>query len=210
METELILSFLGASILLTFMPGPDNIFVLTESLTKGSRNGIIISLGLCSGILIHTIAAATGISIIIRESALVFSVIKYLGAGYLFYLAFVAYKEKRYHIDLNPDNDNVDKSFSKLFRKGFLMNVLNPKVALFFMAFLPQFISPNGFNVTYQLLILGFIFMIQAILIFSIISILSGRLSIYINNAKFWKIAKWSKIAVLSILGLTLTLSESI
>ena len=78
MELNLVLSFLGASILLTIMPGPDNIFVLTESLTKGQRNGIGISLGLVSGILIHTLAAATGVSIIIQQSAMAFSIIKYL------------------------------------------------------------------------------------------------------------------------------------
>ena len=89
MQIELILSFLLASVLLTFMPGPDNIFVLTESITKGQKNGIAISIGLCSGVLIHTLAAATGLSIVIQKSALAFSIIKYLGAAYLFYLAYI-------------------------------------------------------------------------------------------------------------------------
>jgi threonine/homoserine/homoserine lactone efflux protein len=88
-----------------------------------------------------------------------------------------------------------------------LMNVLNPKVSLFFIAFLPQFISQDGINITYQMIILGLIFMAQALVIFSLISILASRLTEYMNSAKFWKITKWSKVGVLSILGLTLALS---
>ncbi|NOQ24992.1 MAG: LysE family transporter [Bacteroidales bacterium] len=208
MELELVLSFLGASIILTFMPGPDNIFVLTESLTKGQRNGIAISTGLVSGILIHTLAAATGLSIIIQKSAIAFSIIKYLGAGYLFYLAVAAVKDKKPLIDLKMKNGDSKIGFLKLIRKGFLMNVLNPKVSLFFIAFLPQFISTKGFNATHQMIILGIIFMIQSFIIFSVISLLSSRFSGYLNNYKFWKITKWSKISVLSMLGLFLALSK--
>ncbi len=168
MELEIILSFLGAAILLTIMPGPDNIFVLTESVTKGQRNGIAISIGLCIGVLIHTMAAATGVSIIIQKSALAFSIVKYLGAAYLFYLAYLSYKEKRpiVHIESSQSKNNI--SFFKLVRKGLLMNVLNPKVALFFMALLPQFVVVGGFSVTFQMIILGSIFMIQALIIFRI------------------------------------------
>ena len=95
MTLETIISFLSASIILTIMPGPDNIFVLTESLTSGRRTGIAISLGLASGVLIHTLAAATGLSIIIRQSAVAFSVIKYIGAAYLFFLAYKAIRDKQ-------------------------------------------------------------------------------------------------------------------
>jgi len=208
MEIELLLSFIGASILLTLMPGPDNIFVLTESLTKGHRNGIAISTGLASGILIHTLAAATGLSIIIQKSAIAFSIIKYLGSCYLLYLAFKAIKDKRLLIDLAMKNGEKTKNFRQLMRTGFFMNVLNPKVSLFFIAFLPQFISRSGFNITFQMIILGMIFMIQALLIFSMISFLSGRLSDYLNSAKFWKITKLAKVSVLSILGITLAFSK--
>ena len=208
MQTTLILSFLGASILLTLMPGPDNIFVLTESLTKGHRNGIAISLGLGFGVLIHTLAAATGLSLIIQKSAIAFTVIKYLGAAYLFYLAYQSYKEGKPVLDLKSEGNNRKDSFFYLIRKGFLMNVLNPKVSLFFIAFLPQFISPNGFNITLQMVILGLIFMVQAILIFCMVAVLSGRLSSYVNSPGFWNITRWSKISVLSILGITLALSE--
>ncbi len=138
MEIGLILSFLGASVVLSLMPGPDNIFVLTESLTKGQRNGIAISFGLGLGVLIHTLAAATGLSIIVQKSAIAFSVIKYLGAIYLLYLAFRAFKEKKAELNFKSENNEKPKTLPYLVKKGFLMNVLNPKVSLFFIAFLPQ------------------------------------------------------------------------
>lgn len=206
METELLISFIGASILLILMPGPDNIFVLTESLTKGKKTGVSISVGLASGILIHTIAAATGLSIIIQKSALAFSIIKYFGAAYLLYLALKSSKEKQPTFDFS--NTDSEKSFFHLFRKGLLMNVLNPKVALFFIAFFPQFVSNNGINIILQMLILGGIFMVLTFSIFSTIASLSGKLSSYLNSSKFWKITKWSKVSVLSILGLTLAIAK--
>lgn len=203
-----MLSFLVASILLALMPGPDNIFVLTESLTKGHKNGIAISIGLSLGVLVHTFAAATGLSIIIQNSALAFSVVKYLGAVYLFYLAFGAIKEAQVVLNLSVEKVKEKIQFFSLIRKGFLMNVLNPKVSLFFIAFLPQFVSNDGFHVTLQMIILGFIFMLQAVIIFSLIAILSGNLTQYINSPKFWKITKWSKVFVLIVLGLSLLFAE--
>ena len=208
MELGLILPFIGASIILSLMPGPDNIFVLTESLTKGQRNGIAISAGLSLGVLLHTIAAATGLSIIIQESAFAFSMLKYFGAVYLFYLAYNALIEKKPIINLNVASIEKDSQALLLIKKGFLMNILNPKVSLFFIAFLPQFTTVGGINITVQMIILGLIFMVQSFLVFSLISMLSSRLTKYINNPKFWKITKWSKISVLLILGLTLALSK--
>lgn len=207
MELNLVLSFFGASLLLIIMPGPDNIFVLTESLTNGHRNGIAISLGLVSGILIHTIAAATGVSIIIQQSAMAFSTIKYFGAAYLFYLAYQAMKDKKSNVEVGA-KEKSEKSFFQLVRTGFLMNVLNPKVSLFFIALLPQFVSKSEMNVTLQMIILGLIFMVQALIFFYLLSILSGKFSKYLNNAKFWKYTKWTKVGVLSLLGLTLLLAR--
>ncbi|MCG8412343.1 MAG: LysE family translocator [Bacteroidales bacterium] len=208
MELQLILSFFGASILLSLMPGPDNIFVLTESLTKGYKNGIAISLGLVFGIMIHTLAATTGISIIIQKSAMAFSIIKYFGAAYLFYLAIKAIKEKRPEISFEDSKAENKVNMGKLIRKGFLMNVLNPKVSLFFIAFLPQFITPDGYNVSLQMILLGILFMLQALLVFGGIAILSGKLTPYLNSSRFWKITKWSKVGVLAILGITLAFAK--
>jgi len=208
MQIELILSFLAASIILSLMPGPDNIYVLTESITKGSKNGISISFGLGLGVLIHTTAAATGLSLIIMKSATVFTIIKYLGAVYMFYLAYKSIGEKRVNIDISNKEDDTNFNVFQLVRKGFLMNILNPKVSLFFIAFLPQFVSADGYSVAIQMITLGVIFMIQAIIMFSAIAILSSRLTKYVNDSKFWNITKWSKVGVLSILGLSLILSD--
>ncbi|PIF04825.1 MAG: hypothetical protein CSA86_00395 [Arcobacter sp.] len=208
MEAELLISFLGASILLALMPGSDNIFVLIQSLTKGQRDGIAISFGLSCGVLVHTTLAATGLSIFIKNSDIAFSIIKYLGSAYLFYLAFQASKEKPITVNLKGDNSQKDELFF-LIRKGFLMNVLNPKVSLFFIAFLPQFITPNGFDIMLQMLILGLIFMIQSFVVFSFIAIVSGKLTKYLNNSHFWNISKYSKILILSILATMLLLSQN-
>ncbi|OWK68826.1 LysE family translocator [Pedobacter sp. AJM] len=208
MELNLLLSFLVASMLLTILPGPDNIFVLTESLTKGKRNGQATAMGLSLGVLVHTIAAATGLSLIIQQSTVAFSVIKYAGAAYLFYLAYKAIIEKHAYINLDTDQEKKDAKFSTLVAKGFYMNVLNPKVALFFIAFLPQFVSKNGFDLPVQMIILGLVFMLQSMLIFSVISLLSSKLTRHVNSPKVWKITKWSKVSVLSILGLILALSK--
>lgn len=204
MELELILSFLGASIMLTVMPGPDIIYVLTESLTRGQKNGIALSLGLVSGVFVHTLAAAAGISIIIQQSAVAFSVIKYIGAAYLFYLAFMATKEKKANVNLADSKSPALENKYRLVRKGFLMNVTNPKVALFFIALLPQFVAANGFNISLQMIILGLIFALQALIIFTMVAMLSGRLTKYLIESKFWKITKWTKVCVLATLGLAL------
>lgn len=206
MELNLVLSFLTASFLLALMPGPDNIFVLTESITKGKRNGIAISIGLCSGVIIHTLAAATGLSLIIQNSAIAFQIIKYLGAAYLLYLAFLTLKEKKSEITFSKEKGEFN--FWKLVRQGFLMNVLNPKVSLFFIAFLPQFVSTNGFNITLQMIILGVIFMAISLFTFVMISIMSGQLSSYLNNDKFWKYTKYGKALVLGFLGIALAFSK--
>lgn len=208
MELHLALSFLGASILLSLMPGPDNIFVLTESLTKGHKNGIAISIGLSLGVLIHTLATATGLSLIIQKSALAFSVVKYLGALYLFYLAYKATKDNQSDVKIELNQTPQNNSISALIKKGLFMNVLNPKVALFFIAFLPQFVSKTGYNITLQMIFLGIIFMLQAFVIFSLIAILSARLTPYLHNQRFWKITKWSRVGVLGSLGLVLMLSK--
>ncbi|MFK8103818.1 MAG: LysE family translocator [Saprospiraceae bacterium] len=208
MDLQLVFSFIWAATLLAFMPGPDNIMVLTESITKGKRNGVALSVGLSSGVLIHTMAAATGLSLILQSSSLAFQVVKYLGAAYLFYLAYQSWKEQPQYTQL--DQQQVDDyNFWKLIQKGFLMNVLNPKVSLFFIAFLPVFVSTSGFSPTIQLLVLGFLFMIVSLVVFVFIAQLSGQLSPYLNNPKFWKITKWGKTLVLSGLGVLLALSKN-
>ena len=203
MELNLILSFLGAAVLLTLMPGPDNIFVLTQSITRGAKTGILISIGLVSGVWVHTAIAATGLSVLLRQSELVYSLILYLGAAYLFYLAFQATKEEPVETGSAETLSKTTKGFN-LVRTGFFMNVLNPKVTLFFVAFLPQFITQNGWSLAKQFGVLGLLFIVQAFIIFSLISVLAGQLTDYFNSPKFWQITKWSKVVILALLGVFL------
>lgn len=209
MSLTVIISFVIASILLSLIPGPDNIFVLTESITKGKRNGIIISLGLVSGVVIHTLLIVFGLAIFIKKYESIFIFIKIFGALYLLSLAYQSYTEKT----LQKPNKKIVKQkikwkepFLSLFKKGLLMNVLNPKVALFFIAFLPQFITKNGFYYEIQILILGAIFILQAFIIFSGIAILADKLSKHLTSPIFWKNVKWIKTAVLVGLAIFLFL----
>ena len=203
MDIELLISFLLASITLSLMPGPDNVFVLTESITKGKRNGIIISAGLASGIIIHTVVIATGLSVLIQQSPSIFNGIKIFGAIYLLYLAYLTYKEETSTVSIaNQNNAIVEKEkWSTLYKKGFIMNVLNPKVTLFFIAFLPQFVSKNRLPFSVQIFFLGIIFMLQAFLVFSIIAIIAEKLRQYLNSSVFWKKVKWVKMTILILLA---------
>lgn len=206
MDVALTLSFLFAAVLLTLMPGPDNIYVLTESISKGAKNGILISVGLITGVLVHTFLAAFGLSIIFKQSDWAYNGLCILGAAYLFYLAFGASKEKPLPLELRTEADTKDTL--ALIQKGFFMNVLNPKVSLFFVALLPQFVSNKAvFPLWTQMIVLGIIFMAQGLTIFSLISLLAGSLSKYLQKPSFWNITKWLKILVLVGIAVGLLIS---
>ena len=207
MDYSLLLSFITASFLLAIMPGPDNILVMTESLTKNAKNGIALALGMNSGILIHTLAAATGISLILQQSTMAYTIIKVMGAIYLLYLAYKEYHSETIPLDLaRAKIDTASTSYIELFKNGFIMNVLNPKVSLFFIALLPQFLSKDGWSTMIQMCILGAIFMIIGAITFSSLAILAGSLKKYVQSSRFWKIMKWSKIAVLVVISSSLFL----
>ncbi|MBD2864559.1 LysE family translocator [Paenibacillus oceani] len=173
MELLTALSFLGVAVLLTLMPGPDNLFVVAQSLSKGSKAGIATALGLCSGLIVHITAATLGISTLIYQSAVAFAVVKYAGAAYLLYLAWKSFREKEADLTLAADRRPAD--YKAMYKKGIVMNVLNPKVSLFFLALLPQFVTSSSGSVAVQMLILGTIFLVQALLIFIGISVFSEK-----------------------------------
>jgi len=176
MTVSTLLYFLGASIALTLAPGPDNIFVITQGITLGRKPAIVTALGMCSGISVHTTAAALGISAMFYSSVLAFNLVKYAGAFYLLYLACMTLKHRSSLRLAAADN----RGLAALFKRGFIMNVLNPKVALFFLAFLPQFVSAGSGSMPLQMLFFGFLFMLQAIIIFSLIGYFSGGIGSYI------------------------------
>lgn len=197
------ISFCIASFLMALMPGPDNIYVLTESLSKGARNGLWIAFGLNSGVVVHTLLAASGLSLILKESELAFQLLSYSGAAYLFYLAFQAAKEK-IEVDLKSSNTTNSDSSIYLYRKGVLMNLLNPKVSLFFIAFLPQFINQSAESLILQALLLGLTFLVIGFITFGSIAIGASQLRRFFLNQKFVMGMKWLKVIVLIVLGVFL------
>jgi len=205
MATTTLIYFLGTSVALTLAPGPDNIFVLTQGIARGRKPAIITALGMCSGISVHTAAAAFGISAVFYSSVIAFNVVKYAGALYLLYLAYRSLKEcSTVKLTAADDRDAV-----ALFKRGFIMNVLNPKVAMFFLAFLPQFVTPNTNHFALQMLLLGFIFMVQAIVIFCLIGYFSGSIGSFIlSRPRIAKYFDWLTAGVFASLGLRLALAE--
>ncbi|ANF94966.1 LysE family translocator [Paenibacillus bovis] len=174
MDLLSVLSFLGTAVLLTLLPGPDNMFVLAQSIAHGRKAGIATTLGLCTGLLVHITAATLGISAIIYQSALAFNIVKYAGAAYLLYLAWKSFRAR--DEELLVDSGQLPAlHFGTLYRRGIVMSSLNPKVSLFFLALLPPFVNQQAGYVPLQMLVLGFIFLIQALILFSIVSVCAGR-----------------------------------
>lgn len=191
---ENLLSFSLATLALALAPGPDNIYVLTQSLTNGTKSGIATTAGLISGCIVHTTLLAFGISAIITASEEIFYGIKVLGACYLLYLAYAVYKSDA-HISLNK---NVQKkSYWQLFKIGVIMNLVNPKVMIFFLAFFPGFLWDKDGNTVLQFYILGITFMVISFFVFSTVSILAGNISKYLLKNKNVGLAlKWLQIVV--------------
>lgn len=189
MNLEILISFVASVVVLAVSPGPDNIFVLTQSVVNGRKYGIATVLGLMTGCIIHTTLIAFGVSLIIAESQTLFFIIKLFGASYLLYLAYQVYKSDA-SILINTKNV-AKKSTSQLFKTGFLMNVLNPKVTIFFLAFFPRFLFSEELSNVIQFYILGGLFILTSFVIFSSISFLGGVISERIKENK--NIGVWLK-----------------
>lgn len=202
---ENLLPFLTASVLLTLSPGPDIMYVLVQSLSKGIRAGILTTLGLVSGIIIHTSLVAFGVSAILKESETVYLIIRILGACYLFYLAYRVWtSETEIHIQTDAGLGSKDLS---LFKRGFIMNVINPKVTIFFLAFFPGFLWDTSGNTVYQFFVLGSLFMLQAFIIFGLVALLAGKIALYLKrHSGTGVIFKWVQIIVFIGIGLFILL----
>lgn len=165
--------FLIASALLTIAPGPDIVYVLTRGITQGRRAGFAAALGFATGVFFHTALAALGIAALIRSSEFAFSLVRYAGAAYLIYLGVRTLMSQG---ALQPGNDNARTSLWTVYKQSVIGNVLNPKVTLFFLSFLPQFINVNTGHVELQMVSLGLLFMLQTVLIFGAIAFFSGSI----------------------------------
>ncbi|MGJ8761781.1 MAG: LysE family translocator [Polaribacter sp.] len=198
---ETLFSFIVATSILAISPGPDNIFVLTQSIVNGKKYGFATVFGLISGCLVHTTLLAFGVSAIIKESENLYFIIKLFGAIYLLYLAFKVYNADA---SIVLSKTNVEKkSTLQLFKQGFLMNVLNPKVSIFFLAFFPGFLFSKTISNLVQFYVLGLLFMLVSFIIFSIIAVLAGAISERIQqNKKIGLYLKWTQIVVFILIAI--------
>lgn len=205
LSIETIITFFTASILLALAPGPDNIFVLTQSALHGKGSGLIVMLGLCTGLIVHTSAVALGVAIIFQTSALAFSALKFIGAAYLLYLAWQVFRAPA---EKYAPGTNGPINYRKLYFRGIIMNITNPKVSIFFLAFLPQFADPARGPIAFQLLLLGGLFIIGTILVFGGIALLAGTLGDLLSRSdRTQKIL--NRIAGTIFLGLALKLATT-
>lgn len=191
---ETLISFSIATLALAISPGPDNIYVLTQSLANGTKSGIATTAGLISGCIVHTTLLAFGISAIIMASEELFYAIKVFGACYLLYLAYKVYKSDE-HISLAENAPK--KSYTQLFKTGVIMNLVNPKVMIFFLAFFPGFLWNEDGNTVLQFYILGITFLMVSFITFSSIALAAGKISSLISQWKSMGIVlKWLQIVV--------------
>ena len=198
--------FVGASLLLALAPGPDNIFVLAQSMLRGPAVGLFVTLGLCTGLLVHTSAVAIGVAAIFQTSALAFTLLKLVGAGYLLYLSWQAFRAGSSGVGAA---DRPQLSHWGLYKRGIIMNITNPKISIFFLAFLPQFADPARGSLSLQLILLGLLFILSALLVFGLISLMAGQLGSWLNrSASAEKILNRIAGTVLAGLALKLALSE--
>ncbi len=188
------------------MPGPDNLFVLAQSIAKGKYAGISTACGLCTGLIVHVTAATAGITAIIYQSALAFSIVKYAGAAYLLFLAYRSFRDKTTGFNLRSEHV---LNYKALYKKGVIMNLLNPKVSLFFLALLPQFIHDEAGYVPLQMLIYGIIFIIQAFALFTLLSIFAGKVGHLLQrNPSISKKMNVIQGALFTFIGLKIAFSE--
>ena len=177
---ETACAFFVASLLMAMTPGPDVIIVLTQSSLYGMRAGVLTTLGLMTGLLGHTLAVALGVAVLFQTSEAAFTALKFLGAAYLLYLAWQSFRSGVFRAFLTQ---SLFPGYGTLYRRGFLSNITNPKVTLFFLAFLPQFADPARGGLTAQIIALGALFQLATLLVFGCVSLLAGRVAGRFNSS---------------------------
>jgi threonine/homoserine/homoserine lactone efflux protein len=200
--------FAFASLMLNITPGSDMLYVATRSTGQGVKAGIISSLGIMTGCFVHIIAAVLGLSFILQESATAFSVVKYLGAAYLIYLGIRSFLSKDNVFAISKTDPESNK---KIFLQGAITNILNPKVALFFLAFLPQFISVDSANASMMILLLGIWFNISGTLVNIGVALVFGKMGNWMSGQQWF--TKWQQKltgVVLFFLGVKIALAKNV
>lgn len=196
------LTFFGIALGLAIAPGPDIIFVLTQSALYGVRAGLVTTLGLMSGLFFHTALVAVGVAAIFQHSPTAFLLLKGAGAAYLLYLAWLSLRSGAV---LAQGGQGLFIGYAALYRRGVLMNITNPKVTLFFLAFLPQFCSPERGSMVMQIVQLGLLFLLATGIIFGLTALLGGRLALWFNTSPRAQILM-HRLAALVFAGLACSL----
>ncbi len=198
--------FVAVSWALIIAPGPDMLYVITRGMTHGRKAGIVSAVGVIGGILVHTTAAALGITLIFQTSAVAFLVVKYLGAIYLIYLGVKAWRDKS-AFSLQASTSSV--SSQSLFWQGVLSNVLNPKIAVFFLAFLPQFVDQASSQVTLQMAILGMTFAGFGLCFLVVVGYFAGAVGAWLTRSpQYTNTLRWLTGGILISLGVRLAFAE--
>ena len=200
------LTFFAASVLLALAPGPDNVFVLLHSAMHGRRAGLLVVAGLCSGLLFHTAAVALGLAALLKASATAFTVLKLCGAAYLLWLAWGAWNAPA---SFEKGEDSGAMPPLQTYLRGVVMNITNPKVAIFFLAFLPQFVDPSQGNVPLQIMALGAVFMLAAFLTFGCIAWFAAGFGARLrDSAKAQRVLNRTAALIFTGLALRLALAQ--
>lgn len=203
--STLTIFLVGATVLI-ITPGPDMLYVIARSLGQGRIAGIVSALGVCVGILVHTLAAAIGLSALLMTSALAYNIVKYAGAVYLIYLGVRAILSREDHASLGTLQP---VSLATTFSQGVLSNVLNPKVALFFLSFLPQFVHPSQGRIAWQMITFGFIFVTITILWLMFVALMTSSAGHWLQkHSRLVRFQQWFTGSVLISLGVGLALPE--
>lgn len=203
--TKFIL-FVGVSWALILAPGPDMLYVITRGVTQGRRAGMLSAIGVICGILVHTTAAALGLTLILQTSAIAFLVVKYLGAIYLIYLGIRAWRDKS---TFEVQTASASVSLRKIFWQGVLSNVLNPKIAIFFLAFLPQFVDKGSSHVTLQMVVLGLTFACFGLCFLLVVGFSSGTLGSWLTRRpQYTQLLQRFAAGILIALGIRLALTQ--
>lgn len=201
---QIAVSFLGIAILLALAPGPDNLFVLMQSAMWGKAAGMVVVLGLCTGLIGHTVAVAIGLAAVFATSEAAFTGLKLVGAAYLLYLAWGAFRAPAV-VEEAGTAQTPRLSYIALFRRGIIMNLTNPKVSLFFLAFLPQFTSASRGSVALQTISLGGLFIVATLLVFGTIAFFSGAFGQVLRKSA--RVQLWlNRVAGIVFVGLALRL----
>lgn len=205
MEWSLWTAFLGASLLLAAAPGPDNLFVLAQPAAYGARAGMIVVLGLITGLVFQTAAAALGLAAVVAASPVLFTAIKLVGAAYLAYLAVMAWR----HPVSEGTSQTVSLSGMALWRRGVIMNVTNPKVQIFFLSFFPQFVreGTEGAALVIQMIIQGVTFMGATLVVFGAVAWGAGSLADRFRRPKVQLILNRSSAVLFAALAVFTVLS---